>query len=328
MRITSHLKVLAAAAALTAGLGAPVSTAMAAEKITYLLPAPLSLPAFGPWVLAQHLGYYKDAGYDVTFQVARGGVDVAKQVGAGNAPIGGAIGDTSIIVRPNGVPVTTVGVMGGGSMTVVVGRKDRGINGLADLKGRTITALSYQDTTFYALLGSLASVGLSKNDVNAQAVGPAGVPQLVIAGEADACACTPDWEVSVKDGLKDTVSMPTMESFPSMAQAILASDDVIKNRPEMVKAVVQATLKGMKFIMDDPAKAAKVYVEAQPSFAGKEDFIARVFANYVERTYKGQKVLGEMDPARLENLQKFYVQQGIIQKPTPLDQLYTNAFVK
>src|SRR5262245_30812701 len=90
---------------------ASAGVATAAEKLTYLLPAPPSLPAFAPWVLAKHLGYYAEAGYDVDFVVARGGVDVAKQIGVGNAPIGGAIGDTPIIVRGNGVPVKSVGLM-------------------------------------------------------------------------------------------------------------------------------------------------------------------------------------------------------------------------
>src|SRR5882757_5918452 len=138
------------------------SSAAAAEKITYLLPAPPSLPAFAPWVLAKHLGYYSDAGYDVEFVVARGGVDVAKQIGVGNAPIG----DTPIIVRGNGVPVKAVGLMGGGAMTVVVGRKDRGIEKLEDLRGKKISVLAFQDTTYYALLGALASKGISKNDVD------------------------------------------------------------------------------------------------------------------------------------------------------------------
>ena len=151
------------------------SAASAAEKITYLLPAPPSLPAFAPWVLAKHLGYYTEAGYDVDFVVARGGVDVAKQIGVGNAPIGGAIGDTPIIVRGNGVPVKAVGLMGGGALTVVVGRKDRGIEKLEDLRGKKISVLAFQDTTYYALLGALASKNITKNDVNAQAVGPAGV---------------------------------------------------------------------------------------------------------------------------------------------------------
>jgi NitT/TauT family transport system substrate-binding protein len=122
--------------------------------------------------------------------------------------------------------------------------------------------------------------------------------------------------------------MPTMDYFPSMAQAIVASDKEIKQHPQMVKAIVQATLKGMKYIMDDPAKAAKTYAEAEPSFAGKEALLARILANYTERTYKGQKVLGEMDPKRLENLQKFYLEQGFIQKATPVGELYTNDFVQ
>ena len=221
------------AAALGAAFG---GSATAAEKITYLLPAPPSLPAFAPWVLAKHLGYYTQAGYEVDFVVARGGVDVAKQIGVGNALIGGAIGDTPIIVRGNGVPVKAVGLMGGGALTVVVGRKDRGIEKIEDLRGKKISVLAFQDTTYYALLGALASKGITKNDVNAQAAGPAAVASLVVAGTVDACACTPDWEINVKDGVPDVVSLPTKDHFQSMSQAILASDKMIAERPDMVRA--------------------------------------------------------------------------------------------
>ena len=79
--------------------------AKAAEKVTYLLAAPVFFPAFGPWTVAKQRGYYAAVGLDVDFQQAKGGADVAKQVGAGNAPVGGALGDTPIIVRGNGVPV-------------------------------------------------------------------------------------------------------------------------------------------------------------------------------------------------------------------------------
>jgi NitT/TauT family transport system substrate-binding protein len=314
--------------ALAVCVGVLSSSAGAAEKITYLLPAPPSLPAFAPWVLAKHLGYYTEAGYDVEFVVARGGVDVAKQIGVGNAPIGGAIGDTPIIVRGNGVPVKAVGLMGGGALTVVVGRKDRGIEKLEDLRGKKISVLAFQDTTYYALLGALASKGITKNDVNAQAVGPAAVASLVVAGTVDACACTPDWEINVKDGVKDVVSLPTKDYFQSMSQAILTSDKMIAERPDMVRAIVKATLRGMKFVMDDPNKAALAYVEASPTFKGKEELMKQILANYTERTYKGQATLGAMDPQRLASLQKFYKSQGFIEAELPVDQLYSNDFIK
>jgi NitT/TauT family transport system substrate-binding protein len=318
----------AAFVAVVAACALWASPAAAVEKITYLLPAPPSLPAFAPWVLAKHLGYYKEAGYDVDFVVARGGVDVAKQVGVGNAPIGGAIGDTPVIVRGNGVPVKSVGLMGGGALTVVVGRKDRGINKLEDLKGKKIAVMSFQDTTYFALLGALASKGISKNDVSAEAVGPANVAKFMIAGTVDACACTPDWEIDVREAVKDTVSLPTKDYFQSMAQAILTSDKMIAEKPEMVRAIVKATLRGMKYVMDDPAKAAVAYVEASPSFKGKEELMKKILANYNLRTYQGQKELGAMDPQRLANVQKFYKQQGFIEAELPLDQLYSNAFIK
>ena len=317
-----------AAAALAAAAGAGQQAA-AAEKVNYLLPAPAVLPAFAPWMLAKHLGYYKAAGYDVTFVRAKGGVDVAKQVGVGNAPVGGGIGDTPILVRPNGIKVRSVGLMGGGALMVVVARGDRGITSPKMLKGKTVSVMSYQDTTYYALLGTLSAVGLKKTDVKILAVGPRNVPGFVIAGKVDACACVPDWEIYVKGALKGKVaSMPSQNYFPSMAQAILASDDIIKKNPKLVRAMVQGTLKALKLMMDDPEKAAAEYVKAVPPHKGKEKLMAAIFRNFTQRTYAGQKKLGVMDPARLEKLQDFYLKQGIIRKKTPVKDLYTNQFVE
>src|SRR3984893_15266029 len=139
------------------------------EKITYLFPAPPILPAFGPIQLAQGKGYFAAAGLDVKFAVGRGGVDVARQVGAGNAPLGGIVADALIMVRQNGVPIKMVAVFGGKGFMQLVVRADSGITRPSDLKGKTLSVMSYQDTTFYALLGLLASAGLTQDDVNIQA---------------------------------------------------------------------------------------------------------------------------------------------------------------
>ena len=111
--------------------------------------------------------------------------------------IGGGIGDTPIIVRPNGVPVKAVAVLGGGALMQLVLDKDKGLKTVKDLKGKTITVLAYQDTTYFALLGMLASQGMTKDDVNAQAAGPVNVWKLFLAGQADAFASTPDWTALV-----------------------------------------------------------------------------------------------------------------------------------
>src|ERR1700757_1889489 len=182
-----------AAIGLTAGLAVATTSARSAETITYLFPAPPVLPAFAPIQLAKGKGYFAQEGPDVNYAVGRGGVDVAKQVGAGNAPVGGIVADGPIVVRQNGVPIKIAAVFGGKGFMQLVVREDSGIEKPADLKGKTITVMSYQDTTFYALLGLLASVGLTQDDVNIQSVGPTGVWEFVAAGKSVGMAGVPDW---------------------------------------------------------------------------------------------------------------------------------------
>jgi NitT/TauT family transport system substrate-binding protein len=299
------------------------------RDVLYLLPAPVTSPGFGAWMLAQQRGYYKQAGLNVTFQVARGGVDAAKQIGAGNAPIGGAIGDTSILVRANGIPVRTVAVLGGGSLTQIVVNKDR-VASIADLRGKTITTMSYQDTTFFALLGVLATQGMTKNDVNAQAVGPSAVWQLFASGKSDAMAASPDWTV---EALRANPNghfqiLPTDAVFKSMGQAVVTSDAMIQHDPELIRKLVVATLHGFTDIIADPNAAATDYVKQIPDFADKRDMIVQIFQMYDQQVYPGQPKPGWVDAARLAALQQFYLKQGIIEHATPVDELYTNEFIE
>lgn len=316
------------ALAVGASLVAPLAVqAQALQEITYLLPAPGVLPAFGPWMLAQAKGYYKDEGLDVKFVTGRGGVDVAKQVGVGNAVIGGAIGDTPIIARAQGIPVKAVAVLGAGSLMQLVTHKEQRIESPRELRGKTVTVISYTDTTYYALLGMMSKVKLTKADVNIQAAGPAGVWQQFLANKSDGMASTPDWTVTVMEQGAQVDILPADVYFKSMAQAILASDETIKNNPQLIQKLVRATLKGMKDIMANPKEAAKVYVAHVPTHKGKEASIEKMFDMYNKYVYANQKVPGTMDEARLDELQKFYVANGVVPNATRLKDLYTNQFV-
>jgi NitT/TauT family transport system substrate-binding protein len=53
-----------------------------------------------------------------------------------------------------------------------------------------------------------------------------------------------------------------------------------------------------------------------------------VFELYKQYVYAGQATPGEMNREQLAQLQAFYVKQGIAPTELPVDELYTNAFVK
>jgi NitT/TauT family transport system substrate-binding protein len=318
---------LAGAALVCATLAVPTST-RAAEAVTYLFPAPPSLPAFGPIQLAKGKGYFAQAGLDVNYAVGRGGVDVAKQVGAGNAPLGGIVADGPIMVRQNGVPIKIVAVFGGKGFMQLVVREDSGIQKPSDLKGKTISVMSFQDTTFYALLGLLASAGLTQDDVKIQSAGPAGVWEFVATGKAVGMAGVPDWIPPVQAAGVKVKVIPTDEYFPHMAQGIGVSDEVIKEKPELIRKFVQAALRGMKDIMDDPNQAAEDFVKFVPEWKGKEAAVKATLNYYATLVYPGQRQLGEVNVERLGKLQEFYLAKGLIQRKSPIEDLYSNDFIR
>lgn len=315
----------------TAAAMALASTLAAAqEQVTYLFPAPDFLPAFAPFQLAKSKGYFTDAGLDVTFQVGKGGADVATQVAVGNADLGGGIGDTPIIVRANGLDIRGVALLGGRGLTQIAWRTDSGITGPADLEGKSVGVLSFQDTTYYNLLGVLASVGLDKGDVDIQAVGPGGIIQLTIAGNLHAMSGVPEWIAAVEAAGVNLEQMPVDSVFPAMAQAIIASDKTIAERPEVVRGFVGAVLQGIRDIVDDPAQAAKDYVAAVPQHQGQEAGIEAILRAYVEYVYPEaeNQPRGTFNPARIAEVQAFYVDNDIVRTAVPVEDLYTNAFVE
>ena len=304
-----------------------LATVASAQKITFLLPSAPVLPAFAPFMLAQHKGYYKAEGLEVDFETGKGGADVAKQVGAGNATMGVAIGDSVPIVRSNGVPIKAVALLGGRSLMQLVSREDRNINSPKDLKDKTVSVMAFQDMSYYALLATLASASLNKNSVQAQAVGPVNIWQLLVRGDVDAMVGVPEWGMSAEAAGAKLKWTSTNAYYPGMAQVIIASDNTIKSQPQVVQKFVNATLKGLKDLMDDPQKAGAAYIEAVPAHKGKEDFIMKTLRYYATTVYPGQAKLGAVDAGRLDELQTFFVAQGLIPKKLPADDVFTNQFL-
>jgi NitT/TauT family transport system substrate-binding protein len=319
----SRRTMLGAALALPA-----LRTASAQEAVTYLFPAPPFLPAFAPHQLAVKRGYFAANGLNVTFQTGQGGANVATQVGAGNATLGGGVGETSMLVRANGVPVRGVALLGGRSLFSIAVRKAANIPDVAAMRGKRVGVIGFQDTGFYALLGVLAANGMRRTDLQVQAVGAAGVVQLMISGGVDAIMAVPEWTDAIREAGVEVDVIDINATFPAMAQAIMTSDTTAQRRPQVVRGFVQAVLKAVRDCMEDPAAATRDYIAQVPQHAGKEASIERIIRTYATTVYPTTPpgALGRFDPARLEATQKFYLDNEIVRTAVPIADLYSNDF--
>ena len=312
------------AVCLAAGLAAV--PARAADRLTYLFPAPDFLPAFAPFHLAKAKGYFAKAGLEVDFQVGKGGADVAKQVALGNADLGGANIDTVMLVRANGLPVKAVAQLGTGALYQVTVRRDAGVKTIADLKGKKIGVFGFQDTGFYNLQGALAQAGLTRDDASIQAVGPAGLVQLMISGDLQAVAAVPETTAAIEAAGVAVDTYPITRFFPGMAQVVVASETTIAKRGPQVAGFIKAVLQSVKDIESDPEGSAKLYVEAVPQHAGKEAMIADVMRRYATLVYRSADATayGSLEASRVQTMADFYVKAGILPSAADAQNSFTN----
>jgi len=301
------------------------TASLAGDKVTVMFPASLDLPNVSAFQIAKFKHYYSDAGLDVEFVPGHGGVYAGRQVAAGKADLGVVFGDTAIVLRSQGLSIKMVALLGSQSPMVLAANAQSGIHRLKDLKGKSISILSREDSTYYILLAALASANLKENDVNIRVSGAPGVVRNLIDGKVDVCACIPEWIVAAEDAGVKMNMIRVSDYLPSLAQSIVTSDQFLSTHPDLVRRFVQATLKAFVELRDNPIAAAKSYADAVPAHRGQEFTLARVY-NYYGESWFGQKVAGSIDSRRLERLQDIYFDLHVITGKSPLDLIFTDQF--
>lgn len=310
-------------------LWALLGTASAAplKDITFLLPAPKSAIVFAPYVLAEAQGMYAAQGVQVAFaQVPGGGMKVGAALARGEGQVGGALGDTTLLLREAGVPVKGVALLGGHAFLTLIGNRASAVTATT-LKGQRLGVPSLQDISNYALQAAIAKAGLTSADVQLRAAAPADLWAALGAGKLDAMVGTVDWGVLAERGGVTLDYLPTDRFYPAMAQAIMASETALASEPDSVRAFIRASVQAMALIARDPAGAAALYQAAMPDSGFTLAEITRIFTLLGHHVYAGQKRAGAFDPATVAALQDAYLSRQLLTRRRPVSDFFTNEFL-
>ncbi len=154
-------------------------------------PQPLSLtldfypnPDHAGIYMAQKLGYFGDAGLDVSIHTPSDPAAPIKQVAAGQTDLAISYEPEVLLAREQGLDVVAVGALVDRPLTSMIWLKKSGIEGVGGLRGKTIATagIPYQDAYLKTIL---ARANLSPSDVKAVNVG-FGLLPAIVGGSAEA----------------------------------------------------------------------------------------------------------------------------------------------
>lgn len=217
-----------------------------------------------PFLLAKANGYYEEEGLDVTFGEGNGSDSTVALVDAGDDDIGIAGFDAVAVLRSEGAHVRVVGGWEQRSPLAIVTAVNSDIQSPKDLEGKTVVMDQGDIPLFRAYA---ARAGINADLVNTVTMTESAQSAALAAGRIDGILGWTTYHAPQVAKLTDGVNtiLWSDSDFDLMNLSIIASDDTIANRSDMVCGFVRASYRGLEAAQEDSAAAVATLTEQFPN---------------------------------------------------------------
>ena len=196
------------------------------------------------------------------------------------------------------------------------------IQTLADLKGHTIGEPGPFGSTHVGLLALLYQAHLTPGDVHIQSIGFTQVAAL-IGHHVDAVVGYSNNEPLQLQKQGFAVRTFAVSDYqPLVSNGIISTEDTLHNQPQLVQRFVQATLKGLKYVIANPADAVQISKSYIPGMDPARAMSVLEATIPLWQSANGQP--GYNDKATWQAMEQFLVTQNIIPSGEDFSQAYTN----
>ena len=110
------------------------------------------------------------------------------------------------------------------------------------------------------------------------------------------------------------------------ANGLLASEKVIKENPELVRAFISAFLKGLKDTLANPDEAFTLSEKYIPNFSELDAAVQKEVLTTSIEQWQTER-LGYSDPQAWENMQNVLLDMDLLTEKQDLSKAFTNEFV-
>jgi len=280
---------------------------------------------FAPMYVAIQKGYFQDAGIEIELDY-KFETDGVALVGAGELPFAVVSGEQVLLARAQGLPVVYVAAWYQEYPVSVVAKSELGILIPQDLKGKKIGLPGLFGANYVGLRALLFEAKMSESDVTLDSIGFNQV-DLLAAGEQDIIVgYAANEPIQLRARGIPVTEIRVADYVQLASNGILASEKVISEDPQLVRAFVGAFLKGLADTIANPGEAFELSGSYIPNFA---DLDANVQKQVLETSIEQWQAerLGYSDPQAWQNMHAILLEMDLITENVDLNKAFTNDFV-
>lgn len=268
---------------------------------------------FAGYYAAVEKGFYREVGLEVELREAVPGLDPVEEVLSGRAAYG--VGNSSLLLaRSAGKPVVALAVVFQHSPVVIMAREYEATQGVHNLIGKRLMVEPQSDE----LLAYLDQAGVPLDRV--EQLPHSFNPQDLIEGKVDAITAyvTNEPFFLEQAGVPFHLYTPRSVGIDFYGDNLFTTEQVLKQGPERVRAMREASLRGWRYAMAHPeevidlimAKYSQRHPRAFYQFEARQ-MVPLLMPELIE--------IGYMNPGRWRHIADTYADLGLMPRDVSLD---------
>ncbi|MFD2654860.1 ABC transporter substrate-binding protein [Gracilibacillus thailandensis] len=279
-------------------------------------------PEHGGNYAALDEGYYEEAGIDMTIEPGGPQISATQLVASGKMDFGYTSGEDILNSRDKGIPLVAIGAIFQVSPYVLISHADAGVENFEDLSG--MTSITAPGVGYWEYIKEAYELGdMSELSYTGQLSTFIDDPNAVTQGYI-----TSEPYVLDQQGVENSYLRIHDSGFQPYSNVLFTTEEIIEEKPELVAAFIEATVKGWEAYREDPANYQDILLEYNPDLTeglmefGAEEQEELIFGGDAE-----EYGFGYMTEERWSTLQDQMLDLGIISNDEDPNNYFTTEFL-
>lgn len=296
------------------------------EDVTVILDYVANTNHTGMYV-ALDQGYYEEQGLNVNIvEPTEGATATLVAVGKGDFGISYQEDVTIALASEDPLPIRAIAALIQHNTSGFATYADKNITSVKDFEGKTYAGWGGPGES--AVLNAvMTQAGADFSKLNIVTSDGAGFAAL--KDQVDIMWFFEAWD-NVKCELADFPInyMPVRdldERLDYYTPVIIASEETLEQKPEMVRRFLAATEKGYLYAIENPEESAEILHKYTPDY--DMELLSRSQAYLTDKYMEDSETWGTMKDSVWDNYTDFMVEYGVIDKDIPAADCYTNEFL-
>ena len=287
-----------------------------------------------PWFVALEKGFYAKRGLAASIHAGKGSADTVRAIATGSADFGFADISTAIVARSRGIPVATVAQLGY-VPTTVLWREDTNIKTLKDLEGKS-WAISPGQAQWFLMPAYCRINKIDFKSIKIQETAAPIQPAALVTGKADFIVMFRASNDEVAEFAANKVGIKLNRIYMKdtgldiYGSGLIAKDEDLKRRPELVRAYVEGTMEGLRYSRDHQEESLRILLKHKPELneALATVQLKNALTEVMLPPESIQSGLGFMKPDIMEKTVRIVNEFFDVARKVSAKEVFSNRFIK